>query len=499
MVDATGLKEGEKRTKRKYTKHDYFVDLDKNARAWNVLLKQFKLFDSLYKRIDDIGLENLEKICSDYIISFNIKKEEKESLYSESIQDLFTKLQNILHPKKDKSEQNESSKEEKTEEERIKLYATIHTLNNIHQSVASLVENSHELFKEKSRQERRITDIEELIRFEERQILKEKNRLQSMGKDREGDFAWESCTKSIETLRKRVKNDRATVKRIQTLLQKKAQKLCQLGEACFSEKSENDCKVELQIARLELKGMFIKELKRKKRLSDALVNLQNAVKKESEEKSKKTVAKQEKQERTPEEQIIDGFNEALKAQTNIVLIGKFRSLGLTHPVIKDILEDETFRDDIISYISGLLKTQYGKDFGRSGNERWKKVLGSDGLSELSINPKSGHSQAMPRLYAKKELFVQDDTTIELTNNKDKRKTATIPVVVKKAIKGSTKTQENDMDVAEKFFFQNDGKQHDGERDGHALTNNLGWIKKVIYSDDDTPQKLPIPHSPGGRQ
>ena len=107
---------------------------------------------------------------------------------------------------------------------------------------------------------------------------------------------------------------------------------------------------------------------------------------------------------------------------------------------------------------GLLSTEYGKRFGRSGNERWRKVRGSDGLLELSINPKSGHSQAMPRLYAKKELFVQDDKTIELTNNNDKRQTTTIGVIVKKAIKGSTKTQENDMDVAEKFFFQNDGKQ-----------------------------------------
>ena len=55
------LTENPKREKRKYTKHDYFADLDKKLRIWKSILTEVGRVGSFYKKHASINLSGIKK------------------------------------------------------------------------------------------------------------------------------------------------------------------------------------------------------------------------------------------------------------------------------------------------------------------------------------------------------------------------------------------------------------------------------------------------------
>lgn len=459
----------EVRTKRKYTKRDYFADLDKKIGIWKSIEEQFNRIHEFYKRREAINLSKMQEEVLNYIMEFD-SKEGKLLSSSEEIQKKYAELQELLN------------REDATAT--FDLYSNNPSSNLRQMMLEYLIGWYNNLQAGRKEQNQRIQDIQALIKFEKKQLqLEEARKRTEQKKHSKGDRAlFKSCMQRIFRLYKRVRQDQAEIKEIQQELRSRAKALIQKANECFPEKVEKECIEGFQMVYSDLEKGLETESLLKRELRNALTSFKQAV---IQEKLKlqqaKAVVLPKIPEKTPEEKIQDAFDMALEKEENLVLIGPHRSLGLTNQVIKDINKDEEYKEDIIDHIFGLLKTPQGQDFGKAGNSRWKPVQGSDILYELSINPKVGHRQNMPRLYAQKELFVQTPNTIELTNNKNDNQTENIWVLVKK---GSKRSQENDIDMAEKVYFQNDGKPHRGQ----ITVNDLGWQKVDIRPQPTLPQK-----------
>lgn len=454
------LSQEPQREKRKYTKHDYFADLDKKVRIWKSILEQFDRVQESYKKRDAINLSGTQEDVSEYIATLAAK--EGKLLYSsEKIQKLYAELQELANQETGTF---------------IFDYSNTFKMKNLRRdSLLCLIDNYNELTLEKKEQNQRIQDIQALINFEKKQIQVEIEKKKKEKKNSNPNHSLlQTSSQRILNLYKRVRKDEAEIKQIQLGLQRKAKELFQVSQDWFSEKIVNDCIKEFKEVYSGLETALVAEAQLKKQLMGALENMKKNVEQEKIRLAQQKATSSNKvAEKSPEEKIQEGFKMALETNQNLVLVGQYRSLGLVNSVIQKINEDEEYKQDIIEHILGLLKTPQGQDFGKSGNSRWKPVQGSDVLYELSVNPKKqGHSQSMPRFYAKKEIFVQDGNVLELTHNKDKRPTDSIWVLVRK---GSKRTQDNDIDMAEKVYFENDGLPHRGQ----VYVNALGWEKVDI--------------------
>ena len=256
----------------------------------------------------------------------------------------------------------------------------------------------------------------------------------------------------------------------------------------FPEKVVNDCILEFKQLCPKLEETCIMEERLKHQLKTSMENMKKGV----EQEKAKLAPKVKRVEKTPEEKIQEALNLASEKNQNLVLIGKGRSLGLAFTVIEEINKDKNYRQDIVGYIRMLLDTPTNQDFTRGGSSRWKPVRRSNKeLYELSVDPDTGSSQGMPRFYAKEELFAESGDNLELTNSKDRREKRKIWILVKK---GDKRAQKNDVETAEKIYFENDGKRHDGA----VSVNSFGWEKCDIRSSGDLPQQIISAKKSNGR-
>lgn len=465
--------------KRKYKKHDYISDLLKKAHFWQSMSKSKKYVITPELLSADMPISKLNTVkegVENYLKQFC---QNSHQLLTENsqIQTLYSKLEELC-----------------TQTSKFQIEGMQKLLQNnvilTHYDFGHYVTLVELLDCEKKAQQKRIKDIQAYITFTQKQIEAEKKRLNNKNENKGAsssllDRLFSSTRSAIfkfsnpryRFLKKVVKREKKEIKDIELDLQKKAKEILQSAEKEFTPESQQ----KVVQACKEIKKMLKEGNALVGYLSSKLIELKRVVSIEKQKKEQENSSiHQNQKEKSLEEKLQDAFTTALKTNQNLVIQGKNRSLGLTNSVIKEIMEDEEFGQDIIEHISGLLDTPQGQDFSWSGSSRWKQFKGSNGtLYELSVNPKTGHSQSMPRLYAKKEIFNLDG---ELTNNKDKGQTETTWVLVKK---GSKRTQGNDKHTTEKVHFKNDGEPH---KDA-LIINDLGWIKISICPG---PQKnLPV--------
>ena len=469
------LSQEQHKEKRKYTKHNYFLDLDKKLRIWKSILTEVQRVGTFYKKHASIDLSGTQEEVLKYIIDFD-SKEGKLLSSSEKIQQLYAELQELLN-----------------QEGQAKVIFDRHNKKNttnimVHFDCNMFIQKINELFQDKSKQKQRIQCIQALLKHEKKQFqLETKIKEATFGKRQEKNVSYEpiptdfeqSVIKRIDELRKRIIKDEREIQDIEKDLQRRAKDFTIEGDSIFSKDIEQSFIKECQEIYPELENALVLDYKLKKKLQTALALFKKTV---EQEKTKLIQQKlpQKVKEKTSEEKVQEAFTNALEENKNLVLMGTYRSLGLTNVVIGETDIDEEYKQDIIEHILGFLDTPQGQDFGKSGNSRWRPVLGTD-LYELSVNPKKvGHSQKMPRLYAKKELFARNGNSLELTSKKEKNSTESIWVLVRK---GTKRTQENDIDMAEKVYFKNDGKQHYG----YIIMNDLGW-EKIDLRKANLPQR-----------
>ena len=454
---------------------DYYAKLAAKVRIWKSILGQFARIAELYKSHQAFNLAGLQDKVDAYLVE--VQREDGKLLQSSQI------VKNVHGELKTF---NATIRGKPTFESYCEN--TVLSPNCLYpQTLAELIQNYDDLLFERSEQKQRIQDIRALIRFESNQLKNEllkkpkhqKYRL-SFKKEASDISLYSLCMQRLASLYARILRDQSMIGSIEKNLQTRARELYELSEELFPEQARQTCIKSFRVIYPKLEEKITEEYLLCKQLKARFIDAQKAINAEREAAAKANLERP----KTPEEKIQGAFNEASKANKNLILEGNCRSLGFTHALIQQINEDETNKQDIIEYVSELLGTAQGKSLNKSGNGRWKPVQGSKVLYELSINPKGGHRQSMPRLYAKKEFFVQEGDQVRLTNPREKKKMVSIRILLKKGDKGN---QENDMDVAEKIFFENDGKQHSGA----IVVNNQGWMKAKI-ANNPTPTHAPVP-------
>lgn len=472
--------------KRKYTKHDYISDLYKKVRFWKSISKS-ENYGMKPGNISDQPVSSLQKTKEEALAFLQKFCQTESQLLNESleIQKLYNSLEELS---------NQADKFQR--EDMAKLIQHSWTVNNYKFDYYLMLV---ELFKkEQEIQNKRIKDIKAYIAYTQKQMDLEKDRLKNERNNNKypasllerlfssaRSVVFKFSNPRYHYLEKIKKKEEKEIKDIGLDLQKKAKEILQSAEKEFTPESQ---KVLIKSLK-EIKKLLKEGNLRVGYLKSKLFEFKHTLSLIKQKKNSPVIPKTNITEKSKEEKIQDAFASALEKNQNLILVGKHRSLGLTNAVVQNIVDDDEYQEDIIEHIEGLLSTPQGQDFGRSGNSRWKPVQGSNVLYELSVNPKTGHRQTTPRLYAKKELFIQNESSMELTNTQAKKKQETVWVLVRK---GCKRTQENDIDLAEKVYFENDGKQHDG----HVVVNNLSWEKVVVDPPFDVPQKVILQN--GGR-
>ena len=227
-------------------------------------------------------------------------------------------------------------------------------------------------------------------------------------------------------------------------------------------------------------------------LGQARVQLRSALKEAKARRKAEQEAEAKAKEEPPKsslEKIRDAINLAIQRGQNVVLKGQYRTLGLTLPTMKALMDDQ-YAEDSMEHIDKVLRTPLDEDVIIRGANRWKQFASDGHLYELTVCPKSGHSQAMPRFYFQKRFFVLTDSANPrmVPSNGNAPADGNACVVWVGVRKGTKRSQKRDAALADAVLFPGDMKTS-------ALQsyNTLSWMMADVEPPvGGKPSPTPIP-------
>ena len=329
-------------------------------------------------------------------------------------------------------------------------------------------------------QEKRTAWLENLIAVSKETIKKEETfasaeskiqrALHALVPERlQGFFA----SKQVRILKKQIKQNEKCIDEIKKGLYAQSKAIVQRARELLPESKKEACITDF--------SYYIRGLGEDARLAEARLRELAEVLKNFREQYKASMANWEAeraaQGETTQQDVMEQIRSAVQlasgVQQGVILTGKCRTIGLSYDVLEEF-EGERYEEDILEQIEQLLETSFSSGVVDGGSSRWKKLKATNGkVVELSVSPKEGNSQEMPRIYFKKCVVNMNEP--EEGQTKKTGTTKEVWVAVKIGSKGD---QRNDMMTASKINPQD--------------KNPDDWLRVEVSSlQSDPEQTFPV--------